>query len=199
MVSIEDLVIVNASEEMLIVANYFAKKRILYEYPRKGYGEYNQNHLLNIRNGYVGEYCFFEYIHNYLTEKFGNLKPIDRYLKVKNYLAYKMIIGQVQPDWDFLIVGKSVEIKTYGTKVLEKIEQVFNYNLFIDVEQVKETFVPDIYVQCFLVKNQEKLSCVLAGYHEGLPSKVCEDIPKPAYCIPVKELNPIKELLELII
>lgn len=199
MVELEDLVILEVGREMQTAAEYFARKRMLYEYPRIGYGEYNETHLMNIINGYIGEFCFLEYIHKHLEEKFGNLEPIERYNRIKDYLVYKMIIGQVQPDWDFKIAGKLVEIKTYGTKILEEANQVFNYNLLIDVDQVKDRNIPDFYVQCFLLENKEKLYCVLAGYHEGLPRKICEKLPKPAYCAPVRELEPIKNLLSLII
>lgn len=190
---------------MQIAAEYFAKKRMLYEYPRVGYSEYNETHLTNIVSGYIGEFCFLEYVHNYLEEKFGNLEPTERYNKVKDFLVYKMIIGQIQPDWDFKIAGRTVEVKTYGTKILNRVEQVFDYNLLIDVDQVKNKNIPNFYVQCFLLKNEnfflkkgKKLYCILAGYHEGLPKKICKNLPKPAYCVPVKELNPIKGLLSLI-
>lgn len=198
MIELKDLVIVEVSREMQTTAEYFAEKRILYEYPRKGYGEYDKSHLENITNGYVGEFCFLEYMHKHLEEKFGRLNPIERYNSIKDYLVYKMIIGQVQPDWDFKIKGKSVEVKTYGTKILRKVEHVFNYKLLIDVDQVNGESIPDFYVQCFLIKDKGKLLCVLAGYHEGLPEKTCEELPKKAYCVPVKELNPMEGLRQLL-
>jgi len=73
LICLRDLVILEVSKEMQIAAEYFAKKRMLYEYPRVGYGEYNETHLTNIVSGYIGEFCFLEYVHNYLEEKFGNL------------------------------------------------------------------------------------------------------------------------------
>ena len=198
MVEVKDLVIIEAIKEMQTTARYLAEKRILYEYPRIGYGEYNETHLLNIINGYLGEFCFFEYIHNHLKEKFSNLEPLERYNKIKDRLVYKMIIGHVQPDWDFKINNKTVEVKTYGTKFLAKADDVFSYNLLIDIDQVKNERIPDLYIQCFLVKNQESLFCVLAGYHEGLPKRICEKLNRPAYCVAVKELTPMANLIEVL-
>lgn len=198
MVNLEDLVKIRVNQEMLCAAKYFAQKRILYEYPRKGYGEYNESHLINIRNGYLGEFAFFEYVHDYLVNKYKDLEPLSRYKKIKDFLVYKMIIGKVQPDWDFLIKDISIEVKTYGTRILENLEEVFNYNLFIDIEQAEKSFIPDIYVQCFLLKEKENLSCVLAGFHKGLPDNICKDIPKPAYCISVKDLTQMSDLFVLL-
>ena len=38
----KDLIFIKKSKEMDITAEYLANKRILFEYPRKGYGEYGR-------------------------------------------------------------------------------------------------------------------------------------------------------------
>ena len=39
---------------MDIVATYLANKRVLFEYPREGYGNYNTRGIDNIKSGILG-------------------------------------------------------------------------------------------------------------------------------------------------
>ncbi len=73
--TLNDIVIIPFSKERDISAKYFAEKRILFEYPRQGYGPYDNSHIENIKNGILGELAFFEYVHNYLTKTYINETP----------------------------------------------------------------------------------------------------------------------------
>jgi len=186
-VNIDNLVLIHISKEMGEASDYFANKRILFEFPRSGYGAYDQSHIVNIKNGYLGELAFLEYLIKYLNEKHENLQPNERFDAMSKLgVSYELIIGRTQ-NYDFKINNKTVDVKTYGTKIIENKEEALQYNLFIDVTQHTTC---DIYIQAFIMSTE----VILAGYHIGVPKDIIESIPHPAHKCPVQKLEKIANI-----
>ena len=53
MLTKNDLIIYPYDSLKTKAAEYLAKNRLFFEYPRNGYGKYDTNHILNILNGYL--------------------------------------------------------------------------------------------------------------------------------------------------
>lgn len=196
----KDLVMIPLRDEMNQTAQYLAEKRSLYEYPRSGYGNYNNRGLSKIKNGILGELAFLEYIHTFLEKKTRNIPQEKRWklLHEKIKFSYEPKLGAFDGGFEFKLGDLTVDIKTYESQKVT-VSQIFNglknkgkaLNLFIDQSQHA---LADVYVQVFLMENKE---ICLAGYHKGLPPKA-DWMPKPAYACPVTELEPIHELLKLL-
>lgn len=193
MVTIDDFVQIPVTDEMLRTAEYLSNWRLLFEYPRRGYGVYGPEHLPNLVNGYLGEFAFFQFLHNHLQEKVQELSAKERYETVKGRLEYKLVIGTTQSDYDFRVGAKTVEVKTYGTRVLHSVDECLKYNLFVDLDQSSNA---DIYVQTFIVDEGKGKIVILAGFHEGKPQNINRNIPNPAHSCPVPQLQPIVKLLD---
>lgn len=198
-VSEKDLIYISITPEMEAVASYIAKKRQLFEYPRKGYGDYDSRGISKVKIGVLGEIAFLEFIHKFLSEKTKTQRAKDRWkvLQDKAQFSYHPVIGSFDSGFEFKIGNKTVDIKTYENQVTENQifkglkEQGRSLNLFIDKSQNAHA---DIYVQVFYMKN--KLIC-LAGFYVGLP-KLATWMPNPAYACAVPELKPMASLLKLI-
>jgi len=199
-VSEQDLHFITITDEMNTFVEYTAKKRKLFEYPRQGYGDYDSRGISKIKIGILGELAFLEYIFNFLEGKTVNLLAKDRWkiLHKRVGFAYNIIIGKFDEGFEFRIGDKTIDIKTYENNVVT-VEQIFNglknnrkpLNLFIDKTQSTRA---DYYVQTFIMNDNR---VCLSGYNEGLPP-LAHWMPNPAYTRPVTELQPIKEILNLI-
>lgn len=194
--NINNLSIIDVSNDMLQTATFLAKQRIIFEYPRAGYGTYSQeNHLINLQYGYIGELSFLKFITEHLNNKYSSLNPNERFQNLKNKkFSYNLIIGQTDDGFDFQVKNNEIDIKTYGTKLLSSINDIFRYNLLIDKRQAKN-HQADIYIQVFIIGNNKPEKCVLAGFYEGLPS-LNSRFPQPAHAIPVPQLFTMDEFLE---
>ncbi len=194
----KDLIMITQSEGMNITAQYLAKKRSLYEYPRKAYGNYNTRGISKIKNGILGELAFLEYIHTFLENKTKDIPQEKRWklLHEKIRFSYEPKLGVFDGGFEFKLGDLTVDIKTYESQRVN-VSQIFNglnnqgkpLNLFIDQSQHAQA---DIYIQVFLMEN---LKICLAGYYKGLPPKA-DWMPKPAYACPVTGLKPMHELLK---
>ena len=193
--NISNLIKVNITDELLKAASFLAKQRMVFEYPRKGYGAYNaKNHLINLQYGYIGELSFLKFITKYFSKKYASLSPDDRFEKLKDEnFSYNFIIGQTDSGFDFQVKNKEIDVKTYGTKLFSSINNVFKYNLLIDIRQA-QTHKADIYIQTFIIGNGKPEQCVLAGFCEGLPP-VNYHFPQPAHALSVSKLYTMDELL----
>lgn len=197
----KNLVFIPISTEMEIYADYVATKRQLYEYPRAGYGDYNRRSTSKIKNGVLGELAFLEYIHSHLLKETKTLKAEERWkvLHSKAQFSYQPVIGNFDGGYEFKIGTKTLDIKTYETNQVT-VSQIFKglkeqgrpLSLFIDKSQHTTA---SIYVQVFRMKNK---NMCLAGFHVGLPP-LATWMPKPAYTCAVNKLQPIQELLDLIV
>lgn len=195
----KDLIYISITPEMETVATNIAKKRQLYEYPRKGYGDYDSRGISKVKVGILGELAFLEYIHAFLIEKTKVLSAKERWkvLQDKAKFSYNLVVGNFDGGYEFKIGDNTIDIKTYENQVTEK--QIFKglkergrpLNLFIDKSQNAKA---DIYVQVFMMNDNR---ICLAGFHKGLP-KLATWMPNPAYTCPVPNLRAINELLQLV-
>lgn len=192
MITQNDVAIVHISADQHNVANYFAKKRELFEFPRNGYGDYNTRGIQNIENGLLGELAFLELIYKAIDAKYGTLEASKRCELLKQKFSYKIVLGDFDGGFEFTLNGKSIDVKTYGTKVVT-LSDIFSrpYNLFIDANQNAHA---DIYIQAFILPNND---VCIAGYYEGVPP-IASWMPQTAHTCPVPNLLPIKNLLEAI-
>ena len=197
----KNLVFIPISTEMEVYADYVATERQLYEYPRAGYGDYNCRSTSKIKNGILRELAFLEYIHSYLLKKTKTLKVDERWsvLRSKAQFSYQPVIGNFDGGYEFKIGTKTLDIKTCETNQVS-VSQIFKglkeqgipLSLFVDKSQHATI---SIYVQVFRMKDE---NMCLAGFHEGLPP-LATWMPKPAYTCAVNKLQPIQELLDLIV
>ena len=192
----KDLKIIPIDDEMLYTASFLAKNRMTFEFPRSGYGPYNiDDHFKNIQFGYIGELSFLYFIANHYKVKYENLTPLDRFKKLQDErFSYNFVIGQTDGGSDFEIKNLKLDVKTYGTKIIRNIEDVYKRNLLIDKRQA-ENHVADIYIQTFIIGNEVPKECVLAGFYKGLP-ELNYNFPKPAHATSVRNLKTMKTLLD---
>lgn len=188
-----DIVEIDITNQMRIAAEYFANKRILFEYPRKGYGSYNQRHINYIITSYLGEFALLEYLHSHLLKKYDKENPEQRWriLHKEIGFSYMIVVGRFDVGFEFQL-GKNkqltIDVKTYHRYKVTKDKIIrIPLNLFVDADQHSHA---DIYVQAFLSENNEVL---LAGYNEGLPP-YADWMPNPAHARPVPDLQPMVSL-----
>jgi hypothetical protein len=216
----DKFLIIPITSEMIITANFLAQQRLLYEFPRTGYGQYqNNSHLENIRNGYLGELGFLKLMTDRIRIKYNNdivklNKNYDKYLSKKIFnnikneqFAYEAIIGQTDNGYDFKKNDYLIDIKTYGTRYLEKNNNTYNLigsnkninelNLYIDKRQGEKwkNNKKIIFIQAFIENNLKNI--IYSGFHIGLPN-LDETAKNPAYACLVKYLKPMNNLFELL-
>jgi len=83
MVNESDLIIYTYNELRDKAAQYISEKRLIFEYPRSGYGEYNASHIMNIKNGYLGEFAFLEFVISNFKDEFGKDRTYWELVKKK--------------------------------------------------------------------------------------------------------------------
>jgi len=202
----EDLVIIKKTKEMDVTAEYLANKRILFEYPRKGYEQYGKSHISKIKTGILGELAVLEYLINYLNEKYGAIDPIKRWqiLHTKVRFSYLIMVGKFDGGHEFKI-GKQkpilFDVKTYHDNQVTASQIFYGLknnklkpqplNLFIDKDQNSKA---NIYIQTFINQSGD---IILAGFNKGIP-QLATWMPNPAYAKSVPELEPMKDLLILV-
>jgi hypothetical protein len=193
----ETVITIPISEKMDLIATYLAEKRMLFEYPRQGYGNYNTRGIDNIKAGILGELAFLEYAIQWIEEKFGSYKAEERWRKLKDIgFCYLNIVGVFDDGFEFKLGNKTVDIKNYGTRKISK-DQIFEYkfksgrvgplNLLIDANQSSKA---DIYIQVFQGNEND---IYLAGFCDKLPP-VNYGFPQPAHQCPITDLNPMKDI-----
>ena len=225
MVDYSDLVKVSIMPKMEQTASFLAEIRLLYEYPRKGYGKYQiESHLKNLENGYLAELAFLKLITDRIKGKYRqqiielNQEYSEDKAKVlfdsinNEKFAYMLVIGQPDEGYDFKIKQFLIDIKTYGTDYIiskenryftqNKKNEILELNLLIDARQGKkwENNSEIIFIQSFIEldsQNKKKENVIFAGYHKGLP-KYNDKFPNPAYACKVRELNTMNDLFNLI-
>jgi hypothetical protein len=192
-----DLIIIPITEQMNNLAEFIATKRQLFEYPRKGYGDYDSRGNSKIKAGMLGELAFLEFMHSELQKKYGSLPAKERWeiLHKKVEFSYQLVIGKFDKGYEFSIGKKTIDIKTYQNKTVS-VEQIFKglnlqgtpLHLFIDQSQKS---IAEIYIQTFILHDNK---VCLAGYYQGLPP-LQTWMPNRAYSKPIPELNPMASLL----
>ena len=173
-----------------IAATYIATQRLAFEYPREGYGPYDDTHLKNIKSGILGELAFLEYYKDYVERAYPDPKTRNILAKRDLGFCYKVVIGLPDGGHDFSFYNIKADVKTYGTRTVTP-KQIIDIplNLFIDAQTVN-THKADIYIQSFITENR---GIILAGYNVGLPPLLTWP-PKPAHGKPVIELLPMSTL-----
>jgi hypothetical protein len=187
MVTEKDLIIYPYNDIRTKVAEYLANNRLFFEYPRNGYGAYDNNHIINILNGYLGEFVFLEFMLDKFKLEFKDDVKYWESVKDKYKFYYKIVIGDYDAGFEFSIKNKTIDIKNYGTKKVS-INDILRLNLLIDKNQSAKA---DIYIQSFILNND---SICLAGYNIGLPQRSSDKFPQPAYYCPTRELRPMNGL-----
>lgn len=184
----EKLVILPYSKDREITAEYFARRRLIFEYPRPGYGSYDESHLPSIASGYLGELAFLEFVTDKFKDEFKDTDSYWEAVKEKYEFTFHLLIGDYDKGFEFLFGDISIDVKTYGTQKVS-VERIFSkpLHLFIDATQSKNA---NIYVQSFLLDDG---SVCLAGYHLGLPP-IATWMPKRAHCAAVPDLNAMSDL-----
>jgi hypothetical protein len=202
----DNIVVIKKTPEMDITADYLARKRLLFEFPRKGYGKYDKSHVSKIKVGILGELGLLEYILDYLQREYSKIPSIERWNILHNKVgfSYLIIIGKFDGGHEFKIGKKAnllIDVKTYHDRKVG-ISQIFNglkddaldprpLHLFIDEKQNANA---DIYVQAFISQEDD---IILAGFNRGLP-ELATWMPNPAYTKAIPELESMNELLSLI-
>lgn len=195
MPTINDFIKIRITDDIVRISQWIAERRILYEYPGHAPdSEQDRNHIVNIQKGTIAELATFDYFHKELDNEFSNLNYKERWRAVQNRLCLQNHIGSFDKGSDLTIKDNTIDIKVYN-KPLTK-EKMINHNLFIGVRETETIPPADFYIQAFFTLNN---TLVLAGYHEGLPEWIREDIPTPAHTCPVRDLKPISELVRLLL
>ena len=195
MVTINDFIEIPITVEITRISHWIAEHRVLYEFPGHAPGaEYDRNHIINIQKGTIAELTTFHYFHSILDEQFGKLHYRQRWRAVQDRLCLQNHIGCFDKGSDFTIKDNTIDIKVYN-EPLQK-EQITSYNLFIGVREAESIPPADFYIQAFFTLND---TLILAGYHRGLPKQIRYNIPTPAHFCPVRNLEPMRTLIRLLL
>ncbi len=191
MIKKSDMIIVSISRIEKDIANFLAERRVLFEFPRPGYGDYDTRSLNNIQKGILGELAFLDIVYRHLNVKYHDVPAIERYKILRQKFCYRLILGVFDDGFEFVINGKKIDIKTYANQTLN-FDEIYDrpYNLFIDRSQ--DVHDDHLYVQTFILSDNR---VCIAGYYDGLPS-LATWMPQPAYTCPVPELSPINDLIK---
>ncbi len=192
-----DFINIRITDDLERTARWFAERRILYEYPlhdRRIFGRYGVEHIDTIQRGIMGELATFSYLHEALLERHGNEDVQTRYRSVQGKLTLNITLGGFDPGYDLQLAGKTVDVKTYGTTVVERT-RLPGFNLLVNQQEVANRESADLYVQVFITTDRH---LVLAGYHEGLPP-LSTNFPSPAYACRVPDLLPMSNLRQMVI
>ena len=197
MASLAEFIQMPVSDELETTAQWFAERRILYQYPghdRQVFGGYGPEHIQTIKRGILGELAVFQYLHGALLERHGSLQPDVRYRRVENRLCLHTTLGCSDEGYDLTIAGQSVDVKTYGTSLVD-LHRIASLNLLVNEREVAGRQPANLYVQVFFTTDGQ---VVLAGYNEGLPP-LNRNFPSPAYARSVSDLLPMINLQQLVL
>ena len=185
------------SAELDTTAQWFAERRILFEYPghdRQVFGNYGPEHVQTIKRGILGELAVFQYLHAALQERHGKLSPAIRSQRVRDKVCLHTTLGCFDEGYDLTIVGKNVDVKGYGTSLVEPA-RIPSLNLLVNEREVAGRQPADLYVQVFFTTDGQ---LVLAGYSDGLPP-LNTRFPSPAYARRVPDLLPMANLRDMVL
>lgn len=194
-----DFVDIDCAGDMQIISRWFAERRILYEYPehdRNVFGSYDEQHIGVIQRGILGELAVFQYLHEHLLERYGDYQPEQRHNLVRDKLCLRATLGCFDPGIDMTVGNFKVDVKSYATALIDR-ERILTLNLLINRNQLVGHDPADIYVQTFFTADT---NVVLAGWYNhkyhGLP-RLNHNLPSPAYACPVRDLDPMSTLIQL--
>ena len=191
-----DYVAIPVTDELVTIAQWFANRRILYEYPGHDpqvFGDYGEGHVGTIVQGLIAELAVFDHLHTGLAETFGGMAPTQRNRIVTGRLSMDIIIGRYDPGHDLKIVNRTLDVKSYGTRKVD-IGEIDRFNLLVNANEVANRGASDLYIQAFFTPHDQ---IILVGYHEGLPP-LNTHFPSPAYACSVRDLKPMADLRRLI-
>lgn len=222
MTSENNFYFINITPETFITANHLAKIRNPYEFQRSGH-LYNydkttyqmqtmQNMLMltyplelsrgNTAIGILSELLIFDDLTKHIQQKYQNLQnsftpniPSLQQFMVEQSCCYHLIIGSYDNGFDIQKNDIKIDIKCYGNKIIEDINQINNLNLLVDERQFSANKA-DIYIQTFILKDNNKLFLIVAGYAENSKLILNPHFQNPAYCRCVSELLPYKHFKE---
>ena len=189
MVRPNDYIEMPVTPQLLTTAQWFANKRILYEYPGynpRVFGNYGEGHIGTITQGLIGELAVFDYLHEALMDRFGQLEPRQRNQVVRGRLSMDIVLGRADPGHDLLVSMQSLDVKAYGTRRVTR-QEIGRLNLLINERELAGREPSQLYVQTFFTTDDH---IILAGYHRGLPP-LDETFNAPAYACPVRDLSPM--------
>ena len=197
MVEINDLVVVQVQPQIEAAARWFAERRLLYEFP--GYdpavfGNYGPEHVERIYRSILAEMSAFDYLHQALDAQFGHLQPRERSQATRDLQCLHLHLGCFDAGYDLTIAGLSADVKNYGTATVD-IQRIMQLNLLVSQRELAGRRPADIYIQTF---NTDNGQLVLAGYYQGLP-QLDENFPTPAYACPVRQLQPMSTLRNMML
>lgn len=158
------------------------------------FGDYGPQQVQTIQRGIMGEMAVFQYLHGALEERYGAQEPRIRSDSVRDRLALNITLGRFDPGYDLTLMGRTVDVKAYGTPLVDPA-RIPSFNLLVNQQEVARRQPADLYVQVFFTTTAQVL---LAGYYEGLPP-LSRNFPSPAYACPVPELLPMANLRDLVI
>lgn len=187
------------SAELDTTAQWFAERRILFEYPghdRQVFGDYGAEHVQTIKRGILGELALFQYLHDALQERYGNLPPVERYQRARDKVGLHPTLGRFDEGYDLTVAGQSVDVKAYATQLVH-LSEIPSRNLLINQQQMESSGKKpaDLYVQVFFTTDDQ---LVLAGYSDGLPP-LNPNFPSPAYARRVPDLLPMANLRDMVL
>ncbi len=187
------------SAEIDTTAQWFAERRILFEYPghdQQVFGDYGAEHVQTIKRGILGELALFQYLHDALQERYGNLPPAVRSHRVRDKVCLHTTLGCFDEGYDLTVAGQSVDVKVYATQLVQ-LSAIPSRNLLINQQQMESSGKKpaDLYVQVFFITEGH---LVLAGYSEGLPP-LNTRFPSPAYARRVTDLLPMAKLRDMVL
>lgn len=185
------------SAEIDTTAQWFAERRILFEYPghdRQVFGDYGPEHVQTIKRGILGELAVFQYLHDALQERYGNLPPAVRSQRVRDKVCLHTTLGCFDEGYDLTVASSNVDVKVYGTSLVE-LARIPSLNLLVNEREIAGRQPADLYVQVFLTTDGQ---VVLAGYSEGLPP-LNPNFPSPAYARRVPDLLPMANLRDMVL
>lgn len=187
----------------IIVANYLADLRLNYEYKREGYNYgqmskaslyinkfFNQNLITtpsNIPLGILAEMLIYKDLTSYLCSKNSNM--------IQESFQYHLTIGYYDKGFDIIKKDKKIDIKCYATCIIKDSNELSRLNLLVDREQYEHTAsMADLYIQTFIIHNNEGLFLYVAGYAKSDELHLNTRFPKPAYCCSVNDLHSYENL-----
>lgn len=196
MPAIKDFIEIPITDDIIAISQWIAERRVLYEFPGHAPdSEQDQNHIQNIQNGTIAELITFDYFHEKLNSKFGKLPYNKRWKAVEGRLCLQNQIGVFDKGSDLIINKNTVDIKIYNVPVTK--QRMMELNFLIAVRDMEKMPPADFYIQAFFTLDERIV--VLAGYHKGLPKDIGYKFPTPGYFCPVPKLEPISDLVELLL
>lgn len=168
----------------------------------------------NIFTGILFELCLFESISKSLVER---IKLENQYLQQKDeknrevYISnrlrqmrfsYELLIGRVDDGYDYMVETNRgtgyIDVKFYGTKILDNKNYANNLNLYVDRDQYERESNTNSYIQGFIIKNNNEIQIFVAGWEYKKYLEFEPDAKNPCYKKAVTQLRSINEFIDKI-